>query len=560
MGKSNVNNRKKAAVIVVVALIIAALVSGTYAWRDYSQHKTNVLGGAVSEYDVTLSEDFITRNDWQVSDGEVTKEVNVTNTGAAGYGDVYVRVGLQELFELYQQHIYYAGETGADINATDSPEWFSGGSALYEAKSPKAGGGYTIGACIPTRFAVWPTGADRGTDASTSEDSAYILYVTSNQSLGSADLAAWLEAVGYVGHEVEWHTDAVSGEEGYFIVTEEGDINGQYGKYLVTAIEYGEDGVPEYVGNNGSDGTDWGLSEDHRNLFGDKAESNWQRHVWEESLSDPSTYVTDDPIHEHVELGYDFSNNFIRLSEWITAGKKDVAKWIIDDTATAANTYGINQYAYWGEPLKQGNTTANLIDSLTLLKQPEGKFTYALNVNLEAASLNDLVEGQAATAAAASAAGYSLFGKNASPADTSLADHRLAPTSIIDAYIDNAKANITLTTPSANIKPGDTKHITISADLGGGTISDVKADIDFPAPAGLTMEVKLKGDPDSAYKGYVDWLDAANTDPGFLLTETPFYVRVTATAATPQGSYGYTITLTEGGKTIATSTGTLTVI
>ena len=182
----NVHNKhsvkKKVAALLLLAALLALVVAGTYAWKDYSQHKTNELSDKAKKHDVALIEDFQEKKDWKVGDGPLTKKIAVKNTGStattgttSGYEQVYVRIQLKEYMDmtplkLVQTNDRYMINTSGDL----------------------------------------------------------IVFATQAEA----------EAA-YPGHTVTYLTDAVSRTSGYFVATQAGDPNGQYGKQVITEYDYG---------------------------------------------------------------------------------------------------------------------------------------------------------------------------------------------------------------------------------------------------------------------------------------------------------------------------------
>ncbi|MCL2487636.1 MAG: Ig-like domain-containing protein, partial [Oscillospiraceae bacterium] len=72
------------------------------------------------------------------------------------------------------------------------------------------------------------------------------------------------------------------------------------------------------------------------------------------------------------------------LSQWLAGGSKPVAKWIYDDLSDSG-------WVYWGQVLKtDGDTTADFMESVSLIHQPDGDFYYVIHVELDAVSLDEL--------------------------------------------------------------------------------------------------------------------------------------------------------------------------
>ena len=183
---TNPINIKKAFVGIAAALAVASTaLSGTYAWNDYKQHKSNRMGSSDTKYEARLVEEFDDEDDWTVEKGRIPKKISVVNLGERNdnFGDVYVRIQLKEYMEI-------------------------GGFSTTET---------TLRYMIDT-------------------EGQFITYASEQ-----AAQAAW------PGHNVANLTDKVTGKSGWFIETQAGDPNGQMGKHVVIDIAI-EDAVPVIPG------------------------------------------------------------------------------------------------------------------------------------------------------------------------------------------------------------------------------------------------------------------------------------------------------------------------
>jgi len=154
--------------------LCAVAVSGTLAWQDYRQHKSNELNGIKIKYEARLVEDFEEVPDWKVEDGDIKKEIRVTNLGqaAAGYGAVYVRLQLKEFMQI------------GDVTYVETEK----------------------------RYMIDTEGQ-------------FLFYTSEN-----AAKTAWPD------HNVAQLTDFVTGRTGWFIETQDHDPNGQMGKHVLLNV------------------------------------------------------------------------------------------------------------------------------------------------------------------------------------------------------------------------------------------------------------------------------------------------------------------------------------
>ena len=208
--------KKRIAIAVAILALIATALGGTYAWTDYSQHKSNELNGESIKYEARLVEDFAEVKDWKVEDGAITKKISVANLGQApDYGSVYVRIQLKEFMDISKLTYH---ET-------------------------------------PDRYMIDTAGE-------------FIVYAN------EADAIAATSAGGqYPNHEYTYLTDAVTGTTGYFIKTQDHDPNGQMGKYVVYDYTQGD---PQAVISSGPQQR--ATSTNHESYPSD--ECNYAIHTW----------------------------------------------------------------------------------------------------------------------------------------------------------------------------------------------------------------------------------------------------------------------------------------
>lgn len=94
--------RNKTAVIVTGIALIVTMLSGTYAFNDFKQLRADEYYSSRIKHEARLVEDFVEIDNWLVGDGPIDKKISVVNRGREyeNYGDVYVRIQLQERMEI----------------------------------------------------------------------------------------------------------------------------------------------------------------------------------------------------------------------------------------------------------------------------------------------------------------------------------------------------------------------------------------------------------------------------------------------------------------------------
>jgi hypothetical protein len=291
---------------------------------DNSQHKSNVIKGnnLLDMPDVVLVEDFEEPEDPPL-DTEIKKEVWVKNTGDSL---LYVRLQLKEYMDIAK--ITYSYSEEFLLVDTDGKFLQSAGTTAANLASFKAG--------LDSMGLVY-------------EDSQIVTYRAYGETA----------------------------DKFYLVTSETTNINGKYGKRLL--LDYNQAAPKSLV-----DGVVRGSYEttaDHKNH--PTSECLYTPHLW----NDPPPELDNcgqgddgnDPacgFHDYFE--WTLGAPLIRLSDW---DGQPVAAWILDDSS-ANQAEG---WAYWGEALRPGESTAKLLESITLIRRPDGPYYYAIHVDMQAA-------------------------------------------------------------------------------------------------------------------------------------------------------------------------------
>jgi len=319
--------------ILAVVLVVALVAGGTYALVDFTQHKTNVFSGENKNLNVTLNEDFKPHDNWKEG-VTVPKTVSVTNVLDTVLPEVaYVRLALKEYMDMTEVEYTYA---------TDGTN--------------------------PYRFLTY-TAVTAPTPDAIGE---FITFATRKEG---TDWAKAYPDFGFVPADITGpFTNALAADptaKGFYVKTDVGDVNGQYGKYLVTEIK--GDKTKVIAAKDLFVKWDHELTDFHAEN-GDKYEyGDFARYIWKEKTA---------AVREFVKVN--FGADVIPMSGW---DGNPVQKWIYDDLAATASTA---PYVYWGAPLAPGQTTTNFLESVTLLKQPKDRFFYAIRVDMETVTKDDI--------------------------------------------------------------------------------------------------------------------------------------------------------------------------
>ncbi|MDR0916637.1 MAG: hypothetical protein LBN02_05550 [Oscillospiraceae bacterium] len=366
------------AVFLAVAMIVGIVLIGTYAWSDKSQFKTNAGSGKGISNDVTLNDEFPLPGDWSVDDGDITKIVSVTNPGTATDA-AYVRLVFKEYLEILN-----ANEAPSTVRYATSPDGDYAEIGHFYAY--QNGGTWKYGAYDVDGVVQYGYVDDSGITSFKA-----ILLDTDVDDTGFDD---WAELIGYHSDSPASRksasviTDFATGDVGWFIKTQEGDIDGQYGKYAsIPGTPFlrilPDDTILRGVYNPGDT---LATAYDPTELAGEFAYTpyNFKYSEGENFLFTPAGAANID-IRYFVQWTLGDGTNFVLYSDWEDDGFPTLTStWIVDDVTDGT------PYIYWSDPLTAGQTTSNIIESIKLLHQPEGPFYYALHIDLEAVDQAEL--------------------------------------------------------------------------------------------------------------------------------------------------------------------------
>lgn len=364
MGEKPLLTRRRIAGAAAIILAAVFMLSGTYAWRDYRQHKTNEANSDGIVYKARLVEEFDPDDvkDWKITDPKVTKTVSVLNPGAetaddtANYGDIFVRLQLKEFMEFYEVTYIrtaerYMTDKDGQFIAFDPADYGSPAAAFAAAQ-------------------------------------AY-----------AADLEAkYGNAPHIIKQERMYNTPAAVANANlpWYIQTKESDPGGIYGDFIITGIEVDESGPRNIIkdasqipgkasGDQAANHNDYTFHEgepDSAAAHGN-GECNYTVHTWNGGLY--SFFVNgpgEETFMDYIE--WIFGGDVITYEQWQNNfGGKVVEKWVVDTNSPEG-------WVYWMSPLAPGQKTSDLLKAMDLIKQPGDAFYYALHVDMQAVCFNEL--------------------------------------------------------------------------------------------------------------------------------------------------------------------------
>jgi len=181
-----------------------------------------------------------------------------------------------------------------------------------------------------------------------------------------AAMAEWPE------HEVSATslTDSVTGDSGFMVRTQAGDKHGQYGKRVVIGYTAG-------TAVSVMPGVTRAVNPDHQ--VHPNGECDYSVHDFLDPLSTEA-------IHEYVKWhlnGADYEDRVEILSEWDEDDLEPGEYWLVDDVTGEG-------WVYWMQAIPAKDQTADFMKAVSLIQLPDGAFYYAVHVEMEGLSFDEL--------------------------------------------------------------------------------------------------------------------------------------------------------------------------
>lgn len=335
MTKDSKKRLKNAGIATVAATM---LISGSLAWRDVSQHKTNKFKTRTVTQSMVLVENFNEVSNW--SNGQtVRKEVrvrngqNTDNTDVNIYEDGFVRLQLREFLgkgtpkENVTKERYLIDLSGNYVKGERKDEAFAAAQVIWEE--------------VPKSNIV----------------------------------------------QVKTHTDAENNAPAngfWYVKTDENAPNGVYGKFIQQSIEEVDKFTSIVDGKVVSENDVDASLKIHNENPNKEANSS----IEDNQFFSTRTAQSKSKFDEYVKLDLN-DDKVIKKDDWKADGKKPGAYWILDED---------NGWAYWGQSLFHGKNgsvlnhtmTENFLNSVKLEYSGGEKILYRLHVNMDAVSKEDI--------------------------------------------------------------------------------------------------------------------------------------------------------------------------
>jgi len=335
-------NKRVLSSIGAVIVAFALLVGGTYAFTQFD-HRSNRFR-TDPNYQARLVEDY-EEKEWEV-DIPILKEVSVRNMGGTAqfpgrnWGDIFVRLKLKEHMDITPvSYVYYPGDQNIKTRfMTDKNGYFvrfpAGAETVPNLDSIRAS-------------TVW---------ADVIHDAASRTAFTS--ALQESD---FIKVQGYFDNQPYW-----------YLVTKEGDPNGQYGSFVVEDRLIDIDRRVNITPSERAEGINYGEGLVHSPSEYDNDECLYPAHLWD--ALEPHICDLDTHFYTEWKLGEsaDGSDSWIMFDDW---DGDPIKKWILDP-ATG--------WATWGDALTPGEQTDLLLESVTPLRMPDGQMLYVIHACMQA--------------------------------------------------------------------------------------------------------------------------------------------------------------------------------
>ena len=353
--------RRRTVGMIVLVVVIVMLLTGTLAWYNNHEHKTNEASyEQPARYDARLVEDYEAVDDWVVTDPPLTKEISVVNKGVPDDGQcsVYLRITLKEYLESCVETYIYTDDRYIVYN---------GERALWPGEitiEGVAAGNETLADCAAAvgRFVTF--------DTLENALAAFPGYSITN--VGSDSVTPLVDlATGQSGFFIETRDDALDSQYGRPVIT--GAIISQATPLISGAVRASDDAEIYHHDPYNGECNYYPLHLGY--VFG------WADYA--DLLSPP--HIGGNPFRQYVELVY--GDVFISLTDFVDANNNNgqpVAKWIYNDTDPT------DPYLYWGQYLAPGVQTAYALEQVSLLERFGDVFYYAMHVDMDIVSLPQL--------------------------------------------------------------------------------------------------------------------------------------------------------------------------
>jgi|GEM_PF-1912424 len=194
------------------------------------------------------------------------------------------------------------------------------------------------------------------------ESGGNVLFATYADGANKGEFMTWADAVAGGYDYTEYIVNGVS----YARTSNDELRNGIYGKamYIYSDLNiYGTADKADYIHD-----------EQHTD------ECDYNVHMWD-GASLANRNDASDTISDYIS--WTLGTDVMLMSDWLTSGKPTGNFWVLDDTDSEG-------WLYWATAIAPGESTSNILESVTLDVMPGASFEYYIHIDMEAVTLEDL--------------------------------------------------------------------------------------------------------------------------------------------------------------------------
>jgi hypothetical protein len=203
---------------------------------------------------------------------------------------------------------------------------------------------------------------------------ATLLFATYADGANKGEFMTWADAQAGGYNYDKYTVTYADGTTADFALTKNAELrDGIYGKemYIQSALDvFGTTADPDPVKAAYPD-------QDHDVYDPANPECNYPVHIWNND-----DIVSDNGIDKITDyISWALGTQVVTMNTWKAAGMPTGDFWVLDTT---------DGWTYWANPIQPGESTANIMNSITLNKMPGSSFEYYIHIDQQAVSFDDL--------------------------------------------------------------------------------------------------------------------------------------------------------------------------
>ena len=422
---SNAMRRRRLSAIIAVLLVLAMILSGTFAWNYYRDHRTNEADAGNLKYKARLVETYDPNStkDWKVTDADVTKIIKVYNPGAETefdnnvYGDIFVRIQLKEFMEFYPTNEIYSadrymidtdGRFISFIDQATAVSWVETNLHTPYNNEPH----------VMEQMRMYSTPFKTNSYANNQGSiDRYIAQYNNLPAIKDNDdkkLNITKLTVDGDGDTLDPEKFFINPTHGlddddlpWYIQTKESDPNGIYGAFMLLDLSTDRNNPQplvegmENMRDSQRKAGDGGHHDDlidsattvelNYGLPHENGECGYTVHTWEKGLEifTYADWAIDGMTFDRF-VQWKYGPDVMTYSAWQSSGKP-MNKWVVDDRIDSSDKPVCpDGWVYWIGSLAPKQYSSDFLRSISLLRQPDDAFYYAIHTDMQAVSFSEL--------------------------------------------------------------------------------------------------------------------------------------------------------------------------